>query len=326
MKDDVLGIRRRDFLVMAAGTMAAHSLFGTPDGDAAPLVRFGLVADLHYADREPYPHKADDADGWTSRYYRESIKKLGESVAVFNRRKVDFAIELGDLKDLTRNSGETMVRLEEVESVFARFAGARYHVAGNHDFDCLTPDEFFSRTPNDGKTTKTGWYSFERGGVRFVVLNACFTASMEPYCRCNPWDDANVPPNELAWLEGELAAARGHVVVFCHQRIDDAPDQDLVIKNAAKVRDVLERSGKVRAVVMGHDHAGGVSTINGIPYYTLRAMSCGMTPDENSFAEGAVYPSGAFTAVAWGKAAQFDFRGARSGNRAGEMKRQGEKS
>ena len=293
-------ISRREFvLVTAAGAFAAQRLFGAPDEEAAPLIRFGLVTDLHFADIDPFKGR-----GPASRYFRESDRKLAEAVELFNSRKLDFAIELGDLKDKTRDATSTLVQLEKIESVFAKFKGPRYHVPGNHDFDCLTEDEFFSRTPNDGKVGK-GYYSFVRNGITFIVLDGCYTSGAKHYCPANPWTwtDSKIPPDEMAWLDRELSAAKGHVVVFCHQRLDPAAERHHLVKNAKAVRELLERSGKVRVVITGHQHDGGSCIHNGIPYYCLRAMVCDTFKNGSSFAEAAVYPSGAVSIVGWRNAA-----------------------
>ncbi|MBR1921020.1 MAG: metallophosphoesterase, partial [Kiritimatiellae bacterium] len=251
--------------------------------------RFGAVADLHYADRAPAMR----------RHYRESCLKLREAVALFNAQKVDFAVELGDFKDDSGGREATLGRLREVEREFARFDGPRYHVAGNHDFDCLSPEEFFAETPNDARVSAEGYYSFVRGGVRFVVLNACYDSALAPYSRCNPWTDANIPPREMEWLARELAAAEGHVVVFCHQRLDDSAEANHLVKNAAAVRALMAASGKVRLVVTGHQHCGGWNIQDGIPYYSLRAMVIDAAPDESSYATFDVYPSGGVRATGW---------------------------
>jgi len=304
---------RRKFLCLgAAGMFVGMRMYGAPPRDAKPVVRFGMVTDLHYADIVPDPGQVGVVG---RRYYRESLRKLGEAVDVFNARGVDFAIELGDFKDLTKGPQETLAHLEAIEACFAKFGGPRYHVAGNHDFDCLAPEEFFSRVPNGGEVSAKGYYSFVRGGVTFIVLNACFDSKMRPYSRCNPWDDANVPPEEMAWLARELAAAQGHVIVFCHQRLDDSAEPKHLVKNAAAVRALFERSGKVKGVVTGHQHLGGANVVNGIPYYSLRALVCGTGEGNNSFAEMAVYPDGSFTVTGWrnavsrGAKGEFPMRG-----------------
>ena len=298
---------RREFLTLgAAGLFVGCRQFGSPDAGAEPLARFGIVTDIHYADKD-FDKAPCDVVG--RRFFRESLRKMDEAVAVFNGRSLDFAIELGDFKDDSSGRDPTLAHLERIEASFARFSGPRYHVAGNHDFDCLTPDEFFSRVPNDGEVSHSGYYSFVRGGVKFIVLNACYDSALRPYSRNNPWNDANVPPDELAWLERELAAAEGHVIVFCHQRLEDSAEPNHLVKNAADVRALVERSGKVRAVITGHQHKGSVRVLNGIVYYSLRALVCDSGEGANSFAEVAVYPSGAVTVTGWRNAVSLGAKG-----------------
>ena len=282
------------------GTVCDAETSATPlaDPSAPPArpVRFGIVTDLHYADIDPDPRPCGVVG---RRYYRDSLRKLKEAVAVFNTRGLDFAIELGDFKDNTAGHDRTLEHLDAIEAEFAKFNGPRYHVAGNHDFDCLGNEEFFSRIPNDGKVCLEGYYSFVRGGITFIVLNACFDSSLKPYSRNNPWNDANVPPHELEWFKAQLDAAPGTVVVFCHQRIDDACEPNHQIKNAAALRELIEKSGKVKLVITGHQHCGGYHLLNGIPYYSLRALVCEEGAGENSFADVAVWPDGGFEITGW---------------------------
>ena len=63
-----------------AGAFVASRAFGTSDGSETPLVRFGLVTDLHYADKAP------SGSGATARHYRDSLPKLAAAVEDFNRR------------------------------------------------------------------------------------------------------------------------------------------------------------------------------------------------------------------------------------------------
>jgi len=293
---------RRDF-IFSAGAFAAVRLHGA-DGDAAsPLVRFGIVTDLHYAsiadDRAP--------DGVVGRRcYRESLRKLNEAVSVFNRRQLDFAVEMGDFKDLTVGRAETLAHLEAIEKCFAKFDGPRYHIFGNHDFDCLAPDDLAARLANDGKPMTRGYYSFVKNGVAFVVLDCCYDSSMRHYSCNNPWDDSNVPDEELAWLREELAAARGPVVVMTHQRLDPSADPRHLVRNAAAVREVIEKSGKVKLVLTGHQHLGAFNVCNGIPYYSLVALVIDSGPAANSFAEVAVFGDGSFSVTGYRNALSYD--------------------
>ena len=67
-------------------SMPLHSLQSSP-------LRFGVVTDLHYAERETN----------INRYYRQSKRKLQDAIDVFNRSKLDFVIELGDFTQWKRS-------------------------------------------------------------------------------------------------------------------------------------------------------------------------------------------------------------------------------
>ena len=290
----------RRFFIEGIGSFSAVTLVGCTlqKTGEKPVVRFGCVTDCHYAEipyaKRPYP--VGDAA------YSESAKKLAECVAVMNREKPDFLIELGDFKDLGPSKEATLGYLDKIEKVFSGFQGPRYHVAGNHDFDCLTTEEFFSRIPNDGKVSKTGYYTFVRGGVMFSVLNACFDSAMKPYSCNNPWNNANVPPEEIAWLKKELAAAPGQVIVFCHQCLCSAAERQHIVKNAAAVRAVIEKSGKVKAVFTGHQHSGLIDIVKGITYYSLRGLVLNSGEEENGYALAEVFPSGGVRVTGYRKA------------------------
>ena len=164
--------------------------------------------------------------------------------------------------------------------------------------------EFLSHVSNASQPRALANYSFVRGGVKFVVLDACFNTAMEDYRPGNwVWNDANVPPWQLEWLERELSAAEGSAVVFCHQCLDPEADANHVVRNAAAVRTVIERSGKVRAVFTGHQHSGRIGEVNGITYYSLRATVLDSGPEENGYALVEVYPSGAISVTGYRKAA-----------------------
>ena len=291
----------RRFFIDGFGAFSAVTLIGCGGEEKGekPLVRFGFVTDCHYADipyaKRPYP--VGDAA------YRESSAKLAECVAVMNREKPAFLIELGDFKDAGPDKAATIGFLEKIEKVFSGFAGPRYHVLGNHDFDLIDKSEFLSRIANHGQEKAAPHYSFSFGGVKFVVLDACYNAKLEDYRPGNwEWFDANVPPAQIEWLEKELTAASGPAIVFCHQCIDPAADSNHLIKNSAAVRAAIEKSGKVKAVFTGHQHSGRIGKVNGITYYSLRALVLNSGEEENGYALAEVYPSGGISVTGYRKA------------------------
>jgi len=136
-------------------------------------VRFGIVTDCHYADVDPSG----------TRFYRESLIKLSECVARMNAEKVDFLIELGDLKDQDKVPVEqqTLSYLDRIEGVFRQFAGPRYHVLGNHDVDSLSKSQFLAKVENTGIDRGRSYYSFDVKGLHCVVLDANYRADGREY-------------------------------------------------------------------------------------------------------------------------------------------------
>lgn len=260
--EHTIPLGRRAFLqggtltLLAAGIELAvpRSLFATGNG-AAPL-RFGVVTDLHYADK---PHAG-------SRVYRETPAKLAEAIERFSQHELAFTVELGDFIDSAPDVKTEKRWLSTIQKQFAAIPGAKHYVLGNHCVDTLTKDEFLG-----GVGQTRSFYSFDAGGTHFVVLDACFRSDGAPYGRKNShWDDANIPAEELDWLRADLAATRHAAIVLAHQRLDGSDRH--CVKNAADVRGVLEESRRVEAVFQGHSHKNDYKRLGDIHYVTLVAM------------------------------------------------------
>jgi len=285
-------VTRRDFLRATGAAFAV--LPGLQLGAAATrAIQFGMVTDCHYADREP----------GGSRHYRESVDKLAECVAFMNGQDLDFLIELGDLKDQDAKPDEakTIAYLQEIEGVFAGFGGPRYHVLGNHDMDSISKAQFMAHAANTGIPPDRTYYSFDANGVHYIVLDANYTGGGADYDHGNfDWTDANVLGGQIEWLEKDLADTALPTVVFCHQRLDGAGD--LFVNNAEPVRAAIEASGKVLGVFHGHHHAGDYSLINGIHYYTLKAVVEGAGAENNAYAIVEIDAAGNMTVTGYRQA------------------------
>jgi len=292
-------ITRRVFLkssVSVLASLTALPLSCVPEGRSNAkwgTARFGMVTDCHYA----------DADAAGTRFYRQSLDKLGECVTLMNAEKVDFLIELGDFKDQNRPPVEqkTFSYLQDVERVFQDFKGPTYHVLGNHDLDSISKGQFLAGIGNTRIDPRRSYYSFDLNALHFVVLDANFKADGNDYDHGNfDWTDANIPSEELAWLEKDLAQASGPVIVFTHQLLDGIGS--VYINNAAEVRDILQASGTVLAVFQGHHHSGDYKHIAGIHYTTLKALVEGSGLENNSYAITEMLPDGNITVTGYRKA------------------------
>lgn len=280
-------MKRRLFIQSALGALfapaAGHLFAKTVTSETVQLPakselisRFGFVTDVHYcvAPVRTIPHED------SVRVYRDSLAKLRQATDLFNVSDLDFAIELGDFKDCNDDGDRdgTLQYLKTVEAEFARFNGPRYHVAGNHDFDKISHADFVSNIVNHGEANGKLYYSFIAGGVKYIVLDACYNnAQGEHYSmgKLN-WQVAIVPDMELEWLKKELASGKEPVIVFTHQllnywNVNPIPDP-FIIRNAKTIVEMLEASGRVLAVISGHYHKGFYSERNGIHYVVNQGM------------------------------------------------------
>ncbi len=209
-------------------------------------MQFGLVTDIHQ-DAGLHP----DGDN-----------KLGIAVTEWNLKEVDFAIEVGDF--ITSDPADLPV----IEAAYTSVSSPRYYVMGNHELINLSKAQFIAGT---GMTE--AYYSFDVASYHFVVLDACYYDDDDgaEYDSGNfDWRDTYINPGQRTWLTNDLVSTDLKTFVFCHQRLDGVGDA--YVNNAAAVRSILEDSGKVLAVFMGHGHTNALVTINGIDYYEMEDL------------------------------------------------------
>lgn len=221
---------------------------------AGPSFRFGVVADIQYADKDPAGR----------RHYRDSLGKLEHCVAECNREDLAFAIQLGDLVD------EGAANYGRILEVFNRIHAPRYHVRGNHD----------------AGLSAARYYDFAVRGWRFLILDGMDVNATQPEGRAMlanlagrpnavDWNGA-VGESQKRWLDTTLAAAdirHQRAIVFCHFPVlEGSATAPHLLWNAADVVAILERHPAMAAFINGHDHAGGYAERNGIHYLTLPGM------------------------------------------------------
>ena len=241
-----------------------------------PKVQIGMITDLHYADKSPAG----------SRHYRETIAKLSEAAARFEKEKPDFVVELGDFIDAADSVATEKSYLKRINQDFSAIPGKKHYVLGNHCVYTLKKKEFL-----EGVGQKKSYYSFDSGGVHFMVLDSCFRSDGAPYGRNNfVWTDPNIPAAEVDWLRADLAATKHKTIVFAHQRLDVSNHYG--VQNCKAVRKVLEDSEKVMAVFQGHSHKNDLKQINGIHYCTMVAMVEGSGAASNGYSTIDILPDG----------------------------------
>lgn len=246
-----------------------------------PLVTFGFATDVHRADKN-----TAQPDGIINAVmpFRDADQKMAVAVAAWNAAALDFVMFGGDFIDDSGSAALVLADMPIIENAYAQVSVPRYYLFGNHELDRLTKQQFIDNTGMDAAN-----YYFDLKGVRFIALDACYRSDNDTdhYAAGNYlYTNTYVPPTERSWLAATLASAPGKVVVFCHQRLDGA--SNFCALNAATVRTILEVSGKVIAVLSGHQHINEKVMVNGIPYFEMEAMLDGLFPI-NAYAIVSVY-------------------------------------
>lgn len=245
---DKNGLTRRDVLGIAgigAGSFLVPSIlrpcFAKP-GKSLEEVRFGICADVH----KDIIHDAD--------------KRLKTFIDAMNKQQVDFIVQLGDFcRPYPANL--------DFLAIWKQFTGPSHHVLGNHDTD----GGFTREQTLEFWGTKKKYYSFDKSGFHFVVLDG---NDVKRENRA-PGYPRFIGADQLDWLKDDLERARNFTFLFSHQSLEN----DQSIENNAEVRAALENANKsagfqkVVASFSGHHHIDFVKTINNIHYMQINSMS-----------------------------------------------------
>lgn len=285
---------RRAFLrnttLFLAGT--GRSLYSEPGPE---LARVGLFTDVHHADK---PESG-------TRYYRESLSKLDVGLTELRKRNVGFLVCLGDLVDAASTRELERTWLRQAVGNIRETGLSAWFVLGNHCVQTLTKAEFLAEARQE-----QSYCSFDHGGVHFVVLDACYRRDGIPYDAGNfDWKDTDIPQAQQDWLARDLAKSEKPVIVFVHQRLDEAGVHS--IAGAARLRRILEQATNVRAVFQGHSHQNDYQEINGIHYCTMRAVVEGTGADKNGYAAITVLHDGSVRVEGFLAQRQYEFGAAK---------------
>jgi 3',5'-cyclic AMP phosphodiesterase CpdA len=244
-----------------------------------PLVTFGVVADVQYADK--------DTSG--ARRYRESVPKLAGAVAEWTKEGLAFVVELGDLTD--DRGPQTEKDVAKVLETLKSLRAPLYHVLGNHGLPSLGREKLLQALG-----LPKPYYDFAQGGWRFVVLDGMGLSlggwpaeserlkAAKAYLQANQkgnrpelvqWNGA-IDDEQKKWLEEALAKAAKdgeRVVVFCHHpALPEATGRGAMLWNHDEIVKILEACPAVVAYVAGHEHRGGYAFRNGIHHVTLQGL------------------------------------------------------
>lgn len=255
------------------------------DGDA--ILTFGLIADIQYCDCESHG----------TRYYSHSLNKLSEAIEDFNKSEAEFIINLGDLIERDFKSFGPVLEL------MRKSKRAIFHVPGNHDYSVK---QRYKKRVTRMLAGEDGYYSFSKGGFRFIALNSCdistYSGSLrsrfkagamlarlqrEGHKNAFDWNGA-IGRKQIIWFKSELAEARAMgqgVFIFSHHPV--APEGAHTLYNRQEMLDIVSGYDNIIAWFGGHKHEGDYGYYSDIHFVTLKAVV--ETADTNSRALVEVY-------------------------------------
>jgi 3',5'-cyclic AMP phosphodiesterase CpdA len=266
-----MAMNRRGFLkgvaAAAAGLGTGGNLF-VPFAEALEVQKFNFahITDLHL-----------DVKGDSTWQYREkSVPLFIDALRQLVRLpKVNFVVFGGDQIHYGPNDKES---LDVFQKWTANLSMPYYILLGNTE---VSPVAGLSKLNRDdyirawtGKGLRPGRTSWAFDPVRNVrVIGFDVTVEGKPY--------GEAGPIELQWLEGELKANRSKklIIIFTHQLLMPTTDKDKsggwslwMVKNHARVRDLIQQFPNVRMVVSGHHHASSVQTEGKVTYVSDPAV------------------------------------------------------
>jgi len=273
-------MNRREFLAGGASAAAALAVSGAgvpKSGGSEGGVRFLAFADIHYSRSGFWPHASQE---WLDRVLERAVSS-----------GADFVMELGDL-----TFGPSGKQECDYVSHYNEFKPVKtYHTYGNHEFESVLPERL-----DEVYGLKSGYYSFDRGGFRFIVLDPHWYMKDGKYHRfskrCSYPELTKlgiptriIPPDQMEWLRQTVVGSPLPCVVFSHESIERGRSSS-AISNREEVRAIFaeanaRRPGTVRLAINGHEHKDYFRMLDGVAYLDLNSASYDIAGNHNAYPE-----------------------------------------
>jgi len=257
-----------------------------------PLFSFGLIGDVQYALDKRFGKNFTETE---TRYYHDAINKLKLAVECWNKERLNFCVNLGDLLD-GRNSeaGTTEKAWKECLQVLSKLRWRRFDMVGNHELYLWGNRKSMPKGLNVNDKSGSGYYAYEPAkGWLVLVLNSfgqsaipgseneketmAFLKSKNPNIGTKSADWSKGLKPELLhympyngglgdaqrqWLKGQLGYALKNslrVIIFTHvEMLHTRTFQETLLFDHEEVAKLLMNyKGVVHTIFTGHHHEGG---------------------------------------------------------------------
>ncbi|BDC48273.1 hypothetical protein F183_A05890 [Bryobacterales bacterium F-183] len=237
---------RREMFLLASAVGVA--------GAKEASVSFGIIADVHHG------------------LMPDAHDRLRAFLEAASGRKLDFLVQLGDFCHPGTESREFLRDWHGART-------AKYSVLGNHDMDKGSKREIL-----DALRQERSYYSFDAGGVHFVVLDCNYIRidrGFVDFDRGNYFQAPTardwVSAEQMEWLEADLNASKLPGVVFAHQPVYShwglpAPEPRRAVREVfARVK--AKRRDAVMVCFGGHQHVDDSMRFEDVEYIHINSAS-----------------------------------------------------
>ena len=224
------------------------------------VLHFGVITDVHWG-----PDKE-------TRMGSQAPNLVVNIVNAFNAIKdLDFVVDLGD-RIGNIDYVHDLEHLRQFSKVIEKLNAPYYPLLGNHDLRYLSLED------NEKILKKrVGFRSVIIKGIELIFLNA-----QDPV---RAGQGGSIGENQRKDLGKTLSSSERPALVFTHQALDEQDVTNNVyfdewgkgdcayVDSREKIRALLEKSGRVKAVFQGHLHWNRLQYHGGIPYITQGSVT-----------------------------------------------------
>lgn len=233
-------------------------------------MKFAIINDMHVG-----PIDSGYAKGVKRKLISESERLIKNFVNKMNTEEhPEFVVNLGDSIEDVNNRDIDIQSFKKILSLLSSLKMPVHYLIGNHDVRTLTEKEIAQMIGIDRM-----YYSFDHELYHFIVLSFEMTGD---HTRDVADITADIPKEQIGWLKNDLAKTNKPVVIFIHYGLAEdnmkgnfwfeGESHHALIGNRVEIRQILEDSKKVKAVISAHQHWNRMHIYNGIPYFTVTSL------------------------------------------------------
>ncbi len=234
-------------------------------------MKFAIINDTHIG-----PENVGYKNGVQRKLMGETKSLVQDFVIKMNlQEKPEFVINLGDSIEDVNDKTIDIDSYQKTIHLLSTLKMPVYYLIGNHDIRTLTKEEIAQLLGYQQMN-----YSFDHDNFHFIALSFDMT---EDHTHDLSAISAKVPDWQLDWLANDLSKTSKQTIVLIHYGLaeDDlkgnfwfeTEPHHALLENRNQVKKILTESGKVIAVISGHQHWNRMHVENGIPYFVVTSMA-----------------------------------------------------